>query len=144
MRRLYRRLYLSHLIIILLQVASRAIMVAAALILIFLGLFSKFGAVLSTIPEPITGSQFAVSMAIIGGVGMSNMQLVDATNSRNMTILGMALMAGIAIPQYATDNPIYTGIVIPNIVNIQLSNNKYIIIVSLFQALQHWINCCRF
>ena len=57
------------------QVASRLVIVCSAIILIFLGLFSKFGAVLATIPEPIIGAVFLICMAMVGGMGLSNIQV---------------------------------------------------------------------
>lgn len=51
-------------------------MVIAGLMLIFLGSFTKLGAVLSTIPDPLVGGVLASSMAMVGGVAIANVQQV--------------------------------------------------------------------
>lgn len=94
-------------------------MLVAGLILICLGLFSKIGAVLSTIPTPLVGGVLASSMAMVfsclffiksyfktkikkvGGVAIANVQSIDLNNSRNVGILGFALMIGMIVPTYA-------------------------------------------
>ncbi|CAD5232163.1 unnamed protein product [Bursaphelenchus xylophilus] len=82
------------------QVASRATMIVAGCLLIFLGLFTKIGAVLSTIPDPLVGGVLASSMAMVGGVAIANVQSVDLKNSRNVAILGFSLMVGLIVPHY--------------------------------------------
>ncbi len=38
------------------------------LLLMLLGVFSKFGALIATMPEPMIGAQLMISLAIVGGV----------------------------------------------------------------------------
>lgn len=45
--------------------ASRRTLIIAGFILIFLGVFTKIGAVLSTIPIPLVGGVLASSMAMV-------------------------------------------------------------------------------
>ncbi|KHN71779.1 Solute carrier family 23 member 2 [Toxocara canis] len=84
-------------------------MVIAGLMLIFLGVFTKLGAVLSTIPDPLVGGVLASSMAMVGGVAIANVQQVDLKSSRNIAILGFSLMVGMIVPSYFKDHPIVTG-----------------------------------
>ncbi|VDM25653.1 unnamed protein product [Toxocara canis] len=91
------------------RVASRFTMVIAGLMLIFLGVFTKLGAVLSTIPDPLVGGVLASSMAMVGGVAIANVQQVDLKSSRNIAILGFSLMVGMIVPSYFKDHPIVTG-----------------------------------
>lgn len=51
-------------------------MVLAGVILILLGVFTKVGALLSTIPDPLVGGILASSMAMVGGVAIANIQQV--------------------------------------------------------------------
>uniref|UniRef100_A0A1I7YL57 Sulfate_transp domain-containing protein n=1 Tax=Steinernema glaseri TaxID=37863 RepID=A0A1I7YL57_9BILA len=92
------------------RVASRFTMVIAGFLLIFLGVFTKIGAVLSTIPDPLIGGVLASSMAMVGGVAIANVQAVDLRSSRNVAILGFAIMVGMIIPRYFTRHPIETGV----------------------------------
>uniref|UniRef100_A0A914Y5Z6 Uncharacterized protein n=1 Tax=Panagrolaimus superbus TaxID=310955 RepID=A0A914Y5Z6_9BILA len=92
------------------RVASRTTLVIAGLWLIGLGLFTKVGAILSTIPDPLVGGVLASSMAMVSGVAIANVQSVDLKNSRNMGIIGFALVCGLVIPGYFARHPIQTGI----------------------------------
>lgn len=58
------------------QVASRFTMVIAGVFLILLGTFTKIGAILATIPDPLVGGVLASSMAMVGGVAIANLQQV--------------------------------------------------------------------
>ena len=63
--------------------------------MIILGLFSKFGAVFTLIPDPIVGGIFYVMFGMITAVGLSNLQFVDLNSSRNLFILGFSLFFGL-------------------------------------------------
>uniref|UniRef100_A0A915D1A0 Solute carrier family 23 member 1 n=1 Tax=Ditylenchus dipsaci TaxID=166011 RepID=A0A915D1A0_9BILA len=84
------------------QVASRRTLVIAGFILIFLGVFTKVGALLSTIPTPLVGGVLASSMAMVGGVAIANVQSVDLKCSRNIAILGFSIIIGVIVPTYYT------------------------------------------
>ena len=77
------------------QVGSRRVVQYGALIMIFLGLFSKFGALFSLIPDPIVGGIFYVMFGMIAAVGLSNLQFVDLNSSRNLFILGFSIFFGL-------------------------------------------------
>ncbi|KAI1719627.1 permease family domain-containing protein [Ditylenchus destructor] len=87
------------------RVASRLTLVIAGVILILLGIFTKVGALLSTIPVPLVGGVLATSMAMVGGVAIANVQSVDLKCSRNMAILGFSIMIGILVPTYYERHP---------------------------------------
>uniref|UniRef100_A0A8C5QU29 Solute carrier family 23 member 1 n=1 Tax=Leptobrachium leishanense TaxID=445787 RepID=A0A8C5QU29_9ANUR len=94
------------------KVGSRLVMQTAGILLIFLGLFGKFGAIFITIPEPVIGGMFMVMFGMIAAVGISNFQFVDLNSSRNLFVLGFSLFSGLVIPTWLTQNPsiINTGI----------------------------------
>lgn len=81
----------------------------AGFIFVFLGVFTKFGAILAAIPDPIIGGILTLSCAMIGGVGMSSLKSVDLRCSRNVAILGFAFFMGILIPATVAKNPFNTG-----------------------------------
>ncbi|CAI5450657.1 unnamed protein product [Caenorhabditis angaria] len=91
------------------RVASRWTMVVAGLLLIVLGLITKVGALLSTIPDPLVGGVLASSMAMVVGVAVSNLQIVDMSLSRNMGIFGFSMMIGMIVPSYFTRLPVNSG-----------------------------------
>ncbi|KAE9547374.1 hypothetical protein FO519_009413, partial [Halicephalobus sp. NKZ332] len=92
------------------RVASRRTLVLAGCLLILLGLFTKIGAILSTIPVPLIGGVFASSAAMVTGVAIANVQSVDLKSSRNMGVLGFAIVCGLVIPGYFKRHPIDTGV----------------------------------
>ncbi|CAI4222764.1 unnamed protein product [Auanema sp. JU1783] len=92
------------------RVASRWTMVIAGLFLIILGLCTKVGAILSTIPDPLVGGVLASSMAMVVGVAVSSLQSVDMSLSRNMGIFGFSMMFGMIVPTYFTKHPVNTGV----------------------------------
>ncbi|VDD90830.1 unnamed protein product, partial [Enterobius vermicularis] len=88
---------------------TRSMMVVAGLILISAGLFTKVGAVLSAIPDPLVGAIIAITSATAVGIAFSYMQLVDLSVARNMAIVGWSLVFGIMTPKYFTENSINIG-----------------------------------
>ena len=57
------------------KVASRFVMLTCGILLIALGLFTKFAAILATIPDPIIGGLLGTSMCLIFGVAITNLQV---------------------------------------------------------------------
>uniref|UniRef100_A0A3Q2CNK9 Si:dkey-106n21.1 n=1 Tax=Cyprinodon variegatus TaxID=28743 RepID=A0A3Q2CNK9_CYPVA len=57
------------------KVGSRLVLQTTAVLMIFLGVFGKFGAVFITIPDPVIGGMFLVMFGMIAAVGISNLQV---------------------------------------------------------------------
>lgn len=91
------------------KVAARASMVAAGVLLIFLGIFSKTGAIFATIPDPLIGAILASSMAMVLGISIATLQQVDIKCTRNIAIIGWSLLVGMVVPKYFISNPPKTG-----------------------------------
>ncbi|VDM24568.1 unnamed protein product [Toxocara canis] len=91
------------------KVASRLTMTLAGCMLIVLGIFSKVGALLATIPSPCIGAVLLVGMSMIFGVGLSCLQTVDLRISRNLTIMGFSVLMGLLTPRYFSQHPPNTG-----------------------------------
>lgn len=71
--------------------------------LILLGVVGKMGAILSLIPEPVIGGTITVLFGVVTAVGVSNLQFVDLSSTRNLTIFGLSLMLGLSVPAYVND-----------------------------------------
>lgn len=95
------------------KVGSRRVVQYGAIIMILLGILGKFGALFTTIPNPIVGGVFMVMFGMITAVGISNLQFVDMNSSRNLFILGFSLVFGMALPYWLSReenrNAIQTG-----------------------------------
>ena len=87
------------------RVGSRRVVQAGAVIMILLGMVSKFGALFTTIPQPIVGGMYCAMFGMIAAVGLSNLQFVDLNSARNLFILGFAFFMGLSVPEYFAQHP---------------------------------------
>ncbi|MFN3202187.1 MAG: uracil-xanthine permease family protein [Bradymonadia bacterium] len=88
------------------RVGSLRVVQAGAVIMIVLGTVSKFGALFTTIPEPVVGGMYCALFGMIASVGLSNLQFVDMNAPRNLFIIGFAFFMGLSMPQYIAANPL--------------------------------------
>ena len=88
------------------RVGSRRVVQAGAVIMILLGMVSKFGALFTTIPQPIVGGMYCAMFGMITAVGLSNLQFVDLNSIRNLFILGFSFFMGLSVPEYFAQQPI--------------------------------------
>ncbi|CAM1309545.1 SLC23A2 (predicted) [Pycnogonum litorale] len=86
------------------KVASRRVIQWAAIILIILGVFGKFGGLFVTIPGPLVGGVFCGMFGMIAAVGLSSLQYVDLNSPRNLFVLGSSLLLGLGIPHWMNSN----------------------------------------
>jgi len=87
------------------RVGSRRVVQAGALVMIVLGTVSKFGALFTTIPQPIVGGMYCAMFGMIAAVGLSNLQFINLNSARNLFILGFAFFMGLSVPEYFSANP---------------------------------------
>ena len=73
-----------------------AIMRIAAIFAIIMSIFGKFGALLSTIPEPVMGGISIILFGMIASIGMRVMveSRIDFSSGRNMLIAAFVLTIG--------------------------------------------------
>jgi uracil-xanthine permease len=88
------------------RVASRHVVRVGATVMIILAFVGKFGAVFTTIPEPIVGAMYCGLFGMIAAVGLSNLVLCDMSSSRNLFIIGFAFFMGLSMPQYFAAHPL--------------------------------------
>ncbi len=91
------------------RVGARRVVQAGAVIMIVLGMVSKFGALFTTIPGPIVGGMYCAMFGMITAVGLSNLQFVNLNSARNLFILGFAFFMGLSLPEYFGANPVSVG-----------------------------------
>jgi len=87
------------------RVGSRTVVQAGAVIMLVLATFGKFGALFTTIPQPIVGGMYCAMFGMIAAVGLSNLQFVDLNSARNLFILGFAFFMGLSLPEYFAQSP---------------------------------------
>ncbi len=87
------------------KVGSRYVVQIAAVILILLGLFGKFGAIAACMPEPIVGGLYCVMFGLISAVGIKELTKADLNVDRNLFVAGFALFMGLSVPFYFDSDP---------------------------------------
>ncbi len=93
------------------KVASRRVIICGAVVMLFIPIVGKFGAILATLPKPVVGSMFVGLFGMIASVGLSNLQIVNMNNSRNLFIIGLSFFAGLSVPYHF--NPMLSANAVP-------------------------------
>lgn len=91
------------------RVGSRRVVQYGALIMLVLGATGKFGALFTTIPDPVVGGMYCALFGVITAVGLSNLQFVELNSPRNLFILGFAFFMGLSLPAYFKATPLDLG-----------------------------------
>jgi len=84
------------------KVASRRVVRCGAAVMLIIPVIGKFGATLATLPTPVVGAMFVGLFGMIASVGLSNLQIVNLNNSRNLFIIGLSFFAGLSVPFWFT------------------------------------------
>jgi len=87
-------------------VGSRRVVQAGAMFMLGLGVLGKFGALFTSIPQPIIGGMYCAMFGMVAAVGLSNLQFVNLNSARNLFILGFAFFMGLSVPRYFIATPI--------------------------------------
>ncbi|MBX6764275.1 MAG: purine permease [Rubrobacteraceae bacterium] len=74
---------------------SRFIVAAGGVILVLLGLFPKFAALVTAIPLPVLGGAGLVLFGTVAASGVQTLSRVDLSDNRNITIVAVSLALGI-------------------------------------------------
>lgn len=93
-------------LIVLTKVASKYVFSIASVIVIIIGFIPKIGTLFGSIPGPIIGGVYLATFGLIVGVGASMLNNADLKSDRNMTVVGLSLFLGLALPQYISQYPI--------------------------------------
>lgn len=93
------------------KVASRDVFITTGVIYFIFGIIGKISAVFLTIPYPVLGGALIVMFGMFNGVVLSNLQVVSLSSTRNLAIIGTAILFGLMIPYWLETNPdvIQTG-----------------------------------
>jgi nucleobase transporter 1/2 len=84
------------------RVASRRVVRCGAVAMLLIPIIGKFGAIMATLPTPVVGAMFVGLFGMIASVGLSNLQIVNLNNSRNLFIIGLSFFAGLSVPFWFT------------------------------------------
>jgi uracil-xanthine permease len=93
------------------KVASRRVVRCGAAVMLVIPIIGKFGAVLATLPQPVVGAMFVGLFGMIASVGLSNLQIVNLNNSRNLFTIGISFFCGLSVPYHF--NPMLSASAVP-------------------------------
>uniref|UniRef100_A0A0B7BD87 SLC26A/SulP transporter domain-containing protein n=1 Tax=Arion vulgaris TaxID=1028688 RepID=A0A0B7BD87_9EUPU len=111
------------------RVMSRSVFQLAGIIYIIFAIFGKFGAVFVSIPYSVLGGINIVIMGIFIGVILSYLQTIDLNSTRNLAIMGIAILLGVMMPLWVSNNPnaLDTGnVTIDSALKMLLSNTSFV------------------
>jgi len=78
------------------RVASKSVVAIAGILLMILGIFPKFGALVAIMPNPVLGGAGIIMFGMVVSAGIKTIQKVEL-NNRNMLILAISLGIGIGV-----------------------------------------------
>ncbi|NUM35158.1 MAG: purine/pyrimidine permease [Candidatus Brocadiae bacterium] len=91
------------------KVASRYVVMIAALILILMSFSMKLAAIIAAMPSPIIGGAYIALFGIIGALGIQILAKADLNSQRNVMIVGFTILMGLGVGSwmsgFAKDNP---------------------------------------
>ncbi|XP_060073895.1 solute carrier family 23 member 1-like [Ylistrum balloti] len=86
------------------QVASRSVMVIAGFICMVFGVIGKLGAVMASVPDPVIGGVSLVNFGLLLSIGLSLLQKVNLSSTRNLAVLGTSLYIGLVTSEWLKIN----------------------------------------
>jgi xanthine/uracil permease len=81
-------------------VASRNVVRVGAVLLIFMSLIGKLGALVATIPTPVIGGCYIALFGTIGALGIQALMRADMGSQRNVMIVGFAFLMALGLPEW--------------------------------------------
>lgn len=78
------------------RVASTYVMIVAGIILMLLGVFPKFGALVAIMPQPVLGGVGLMMFGMVASTGIKSLAEADLSR-RNLLILAVALGLGVGV-----------------------------------------------
>ncbi|AOR22762.1 nucleobase:cation symporter-2 family protein [Clostridium taeniosporum] len=78
------------------KVASRYVVIMAGILLVILGLFPKFAALINIMPQPVLGGVGIVMFGTVAASGIQTLSRVKLTN-RNLLIIAVSIALGLGV-----------------------------------------------
>ena len=118
------------------KVASKHVAIMAGILLVILGLFPQFAALINSIPQPVLGGVGIVMFGSVAAAGIKTLSSVEI-NDRNLLIIATSIGLGLGVtfrPDFLVQLPeglqmifssgISTGTIVALVLNIILRENK--------------------
>lgn len=125
-------------LVVMTQVKSRFVAVAAGFILIILGLFPKLAFLIASMPPAVLGGAGIIMFGLVAATGLSMLSEIDYCRTENLIIIAssMGLGIGVSMKPQIFDN-------CPRILEVILSDGVFMASISAI-VLNHFLNYKRF
>lgn len=107
------------------RVKSRSVIVTSGIMMILLGIFPKFSAIITMVPKCVLGGVTLVLFGIITASGISMLSALDFSKDHNFTIVGTSLAIGVG-GNFASE--IFTQL--PSTLSMIFSNGLFMVSIS--------------
>src|SRR5699024_2824203 len=107
------------------KVKSVSVIITASIMMILLGIFPKFSAVITMIPNSVIGGVTLILFGIITATGVSILASLDFSKDNNFTIVGTSLAIGVGA-NFAPE--IFANL--PETLEMMLSNGLFMVSIS--------------
>lgn len=77
------------------KVKDRTVINIAGIMLILLGIFPKFGSIITMVPKPVLGGATLALFGVITSAGISMLSSLDFSADNNFTIVGTSIAIGV-------------------------------------------------
>ena len=85
----------------------------SGIIACILAVFGKFGAFMTSVPDPVLGGIMLFMLGILCSLGISAFQSIDLRSSRNLSVIGFSIYFAIVVSEWQRKYPdsLKTGII---------------------------------
>lgn len=89
-------------------------LVISGIIAVVLAIIGKFGAVMTSVPDPVLGGITFAMLGVLCSLGLSALQNVELRSSRNLSVIGISLYFAVVLSEWQRQfpNSLKTGICI--------------------------------
>ncbi len=107
------------------KIKDKSVIKIAGIILVFLGIFPKFSAIITMIPKPVLGGATLTLFGVITSAGISMLSKLDFSADNNSKVIGTSIAIGVGTT-FAPE--IFIGL--PSTLEMLLSNGLFTVTVS--------------
>lgn len=99
------------------KVKDKSVIKIAGIMMILLGIFPKFGAIITMVPKPVLGGATLALFGVITAAGISILSSLDFSKDNNFTIVGTSIAIGVGstfAPEIFSKLPSTLGMLLSN------------------------------
>ncbi|XP_052074200.1 solute carrier family 23 member 2-like [Mytilus californianus] len=87
------------------KIGSRIVLVVSGIMAVVLAIIGKFGAVMTSVPDPVLGGITFAMLGVLCSLGISALQNVELRSSRNLSVIGISLYFAVVFSEWQRKFP---------------------------------------